>query len=259
MQVFSPARPRARSTVRRVALLIAPWLIGAGTASGQIACEPIGNCETRDLAAAGVELAVPLIVPDGTGGGRRDTMQWSSQMNRHDFVLGRVNADHDDDYQYRLPYGAAISYPVLQGYGSKFSHRGSEHFTVDFQMDVGTPVHAAREGVVALIEDSHEGACWTEGCGRLANFVVVLHRDGTTGEYFHLERGSVAVSVGEPVRRGQLLARSGNTGYTTLPHLHFGVYRAEPNGQTRSIAVRFLTRKGPIGTPRTGARYLNAD
>jgi murein DD-endopeptidase MepM/ murein hydrolase activator NlpD len=180
-------------------------------------------------------------------------------MNRHDFVLGNVNPDHDDDYQYRLPYGDAVSYPVLQGYGSKFSHRGSEHFTVDFRMDVGTPVHAAREGLVVLIEDSHEGACWSEGCGHLANFVVLLHGDGTTGEYFHLERGSVSVSLGQHVRRGEAIARSGNTGYTTVPHLHFGVYRAESHGQTGSIAVRFLTRKGPIGQPRVGARYLNSD
>ena len=54
------------------------------------------------------------------------------------------------------------------------------------------------------------------------NFVVVLHSDGTTGEYFHLERGSVQVRAGDRVARGQWLARSGNTGFSTVPHLHFG-------------------------------------
>ena len=85
-----------------------------------------------------------------------------------------------------LPYGDAESYPVIQGYGSRLSHRGTEHYTVDFGMPVGTPVHAARDGVVALAEDSHDVGCWREECGRLANFIVVLHADGTTGEYFHL-------------------------------------------------------------------------
>ena len=81
-------------------------------------------------------------------------------------------------------------------------------------MPVGTPVHAAREGVVALAEDSHDVGCAREECGQLANFVVVLHSDGTTGEYFHLQHGSEQVRIGERVARGELLAFSGNTGYT---------------------------------------------
>ena len=124
-------------------------------------------------------------------------------------------------------------------------------------MPVGTPVHAARDGVVALAEDSHDVGCWREECGRLANFIVLLHADGTTGEYFHLQRGSVQVRLGQHVERGELLAFSGNTGYTTAPHLHFGVYRTERDGQTQSLAVRFVTRSGMIREPRTGARYLN--
>jgi murein DD-endopeptidase MepM/ murein hydrolase activator NlpD len=147
----------------------------------------------------------------------------------------------------------------LQSYGARLSHRGSEYYTVDFGMPVGTPVHAARGGVVVLVEDGNDRGCWQEGCDRFANFVVVLHSDGTTGEYFHLERGSVVVRVGDAVRRGQLLARSGNTGYTTAPHLHFGVYRAAPDGSTFSLPVRFQTRTGVINAPRSGAYYLNLD
>jgi murein DD-endopeptidase MepM/ murein hydrolase activator NlpD len=67
----------------------------------------------------------------------------------------------------------------------------------------------------------------------------------------------VRVHIGEHVERGQLLALSGNTGYTTAPHLHFGVYRTERDGRTRSLAVRFATRSGPIAEPRMGALYMN--
>ena len=118
-------------------------------------------------------------------------------------------------------------------------------------------MYAAREGVVALFEDSHDVGCWREECGRLANFVVLLHSDGTTGEYYHLEQGSVVVALGEHVRRGQLIARSGNTGYSNVPHLHFGVYRTERDGHTQSVPVRFLTDTGIVEMPRAGARYLN--
>ena len=208
----------------------------------------------------------------GRDGPRGDQVEWNSAVSirplirsmppspvapdRHDLLVSPVNADHDDNYEYRLPYGDSVSYPVLQGYGSKLSHRGLEHYTVDFRMDEGTLVYAAREGVVVLVEDDNDGACWSEGCGRLANYVVVLHTDGTTGEYFHLRRGSSLVMPEQMVQRGQPIARSGNTGYTTVPHLHFGVYRAEPEGHTQSIAIRFQPRKGLVSDPRPGARYL---
>jgi murein DD-endopeptidase MepM/ murein hydrolase activator NlpD len=181
----------------------------------------------------------------------------SAQLDRRQVILGAIDPDHDDDYEYRLPYGDGVSFPVIQSYGSKFSHRGAEYYTVDFGMDVGTPIYAARDGVVVLYQDSHEGACWRAECGRLANFVVLLHSDGTTGEYYHLQRGSVVVTLGQRVRRGQLIARSGNTGYSTVPHLHFGVYRTERDGSTQSLPVRFLTDGGLVETPRTGARYFN--
>lgn len=181
---------------------------------------------------------------------------WS--LSRRDLHVGLTNADHDDSYVYRFPYADGVSYPVLQGYGSRLSHRGSEYFTVDFGMQEGTLVYSARGGTVMLVEDSRSGHCWADGCGRLANFIVVLHSDGTTGEYFHLQKGSALVSPGEHVARGQPLARSGNTGYSTAPHLHFGVYRPAADGTTQSIAVRFLARDGLVEEPRTGARYENA-
>jgi murein DD-endopeptidase MepM/ murein hydrolase activator NlpD len=184
--------------------------------------------------------------------------QWSAAMSRADVQLGSIDADHDDSYLYRLPYAGDVSFPIIQGYGAKLSHRGPERFTLDFGMPVGTPIHAARDGVVVLVEDSHDSGCSSEECGAYANFVVVLHADGTTGEYFHLEHGSVQVRVGERVMRGEWLARSGNTGFSTAPHLHFGVYRTRRDRGTESLAVRFETRAGAVSAPRSGAHYLNA-
>jgi murein DD-endopeptidase MepM/ murein hydrolase activator NlpD len=196
---------------------------------------------------------------DEEAGGARVAVasQWSAAMSRADVALGHIDADHDDGYLYRLPYGDDVSFPIIQGYDAKLSHRGAERFTLDFGMPVGTPVHAARDGVVALVEDSHDLGCAREQCGRFANFVVVLHSDGTTAEYFHLARGSVQVRPGQQVARGQWLARSGNTGFSTAPHLHFGVYRTGRDRTTESVAVRFQTRSGAVGTPRSGAHYLN--
>ena len=173
-----------------------------------------------------------------------------------DWTVGDKDAVHDDDHLYSLPHSSGQSYRVLQGYGSRFSHTGLEEFAVDFDMRVGTPVHAARAGVVARVEESNDKGCWRDGCGRYANYIVVLHGDGTTGEYYHLMKEGAVVEIGDSVSQGQLIGYSGNTGHTTMPHLHFAVYRATDWGNTQSIPVRFQSADGIIKRPRRGARYL---
>lgn len=173
----------------------------------------------------------------------------------YDWTIGDMDAVHDDDYLYALPYARGKSYRILQGYGSRFSHTGLEEFAIDFDMPEGTPVHAARAGVVARVEESNSVGCWRDGCGKFANFVVVLHSDGTTGEYYHLKQRGALVSVGDSVARGQKIGLSGNTGHTTMPHLHFAVYRATEWGNTQSIPVRFQSSEGIISRPRRGAFY----
>lgn len=165
--------------------------------------------------------------------------------------------DHDDGYVYRLPYADAVSFSVLQAYGSRLSHRGSEYYTIDFGMPEGTKVYSAREGRVVRSEDRFDVSCWRADCDRFANFIDIRHPDGTLGRYFHLQQGSVQVEVGQWVERGEPIARSGDTGYTNAPHLHFGVYRSVPGGIEQSIAVRFAVRGGLVGQLRAGARYTN--
>ena len=255
---FGRALPRNAS----VCSLIGVWLAFPSAIFADDICAsgaPCANEGATEAASALPELAGGARTPNA--GSRLPLplgqVAWSPLMDRHDLIIGALGAVHDDTYEYRLPYADQVSYPVIQGYGAHLSHRGVEQYTVDFGMPVGTAVHAAREGVVALAEDSHDVGCAREECGRLANFVVVLHSDGTTGEYFHLQHGSVQVRVGDHVARGALLAFSGNTGYTTVPHLHFGVYRTEQGGRTQSLQVSFTTREGLIREPREGARYLN--
>jgi len=173
----------------------------------------------------------------------------------YDWTVGDKDAVHDDDHLYSLPYASGKTYRVLQGYNSRFSHTGLEEFAVDFDMPIGTEVHAARAGVVARIEESNAKGCWKDGCGKFANFIVILHSDGTTGEYFHLRQNGALVEVGDKVAQGQLVGYSGNTGHTTMPHLHFAVYRATEWGNTQSIPVRFQDVNGIITRPRRGSRY----
>ncbi|NND61086.1 MAG: M23 family metallopeptidase [Gammaproteobacteria bacterium] len=169
---------------------------------------------------------------------------------------GRLEAVHHDHYLYRLPYQAGRSYRVLQGFGSRFSHKGVNRYAVDFKMPVGTPVHAARGGIVVKVESRHDRGCWERGCGKYANYIVILHDDGTTGEYYHLRQDGAVVEPNQRVRTGQHIGYSGNTGHTTLPHLHFAVYRPRPWGEFESMPIRFRSQDGVISAPRHGGRYV---
>jgi len=172
------------------------------------------------------------------------------------WTIGDTNAVHDDDHLYRLPYADGRSYRVLQGFGSRFSHHGSEQYAVDFMMPVGTPVHAARGGIVARVVESYDKGCWDDGCGEFANFIVIMHEDGTTGEYYHLQKNGALVEVGDKIIAGQEIGLSGNTGHTTMPHLHFAVYHATRGARTQSIPINFISSEGVVYRPRSGHHYF---
>src|SRR5262245_58744325 len=90
----------------------------------------------RRLAALILCLPALGAAADEEAGGARVSLsrQWSAAMSRADVQLGRVDADHDDAYLYRLPYADDVSFPIIQGYGARLSHHGAEQYTLDFGM-----------------------------------------------------------------------------------------------------------------------------
>ena len=103
------------------------------------------------------------------------------------------------------------------------THKDSLRFAYDFKLDVGTPILAARDGiVVAACGYYHEGGMQARFKAR-ANYVILRHADGVYSRYYHLDHNGVLVEPGASVTVGQVIGRSGNTGYTTGPHLHFDV------------------------------------
>lgn len=123
--------------------------------------------------------------------------------------------------QYPLPWRGG-PFRLTQGANGKHSHfTAKSRYALDIAMPVGTPIVAARAGVVVKTENQQSG----RGNNPAGNFVRILHDDGTMGVYLHLQKGSVGVREGQRVAQGSLLARSGNTGNSTGPHLHFVVQR----------------------------------
>ena len=163
-----------------------------------------------------------------------------------------------DDYAYRLPYPTGLTFGVLQGFHGTFSHRGSNEFAIDFDCAVATPVLAARDGTVVASNAAATGAGTTPEFldYKRTNFVLVLHDDGTLGEYMHLSPSGVEVKPGQRVVRGSRLALSGNTGFSSTPHLHFQVMTAGEDGvTTQSFPFRLAVKPKRIEEPVQGRRY----
>ena len=148
------------------------------------------------------------------------------------------------DYEYRLPFDYA-RVRVDQGPGGSFSHNDPQNrYAVDFALAEGTPIVAVREGVVMQVESDFDKAGLNrEKYGGRANFIRLLHDDGSMAVYAHLQPEGVQVHTGQRVRQGQRIGLSGNTGFSTAPHLHF-VLQVNRGMRLESIPFRMF---GPLG------------
>ncbi len=157
-------------------------------------------------------------------------------------ALQKGTIKDDSSYVYALPYENKTTHLLIQGYFSHFSHK--ERAALDFKMKRGTKILAARDGVVVRAkEDGNKG-----GLNRkyrpYGNNIVIQHADGSRAGYWHLQYNGSLVNVGDSVKKGQVIALSGKTGYTALPHLHFLVWTFNSHGDWQQIPTRFQTSKG---------------
>ena len=180
----------------------------------------------------------------------------SSYSYSYTWIIGSVYAIHDDSYIYGLPYQRGDSYVVTQGYNGEFTHKGHSQYAIDFGMEVGTKLYAAREGVVVKIKSDSNKRGDTKEFAKYGNHIIVEHSDSTFSTYYHLKKNGVGVRVGQRVKRGQLIGYSGNTGFSRGPHLHFAVFKAVSAKSTKSLPIRFASIRGIINKPKVGTFYM---
>lgn len=153
------------------------------------------------------------------------------------------------DTDFYPPFPRGYDFPISQGFDGDATHKDqANQYAVDIVMPVGTPVLAARGGVVMNLEDDFRGNAQTQRYMNRANRVRILHDDGSMAVYAHLQPNSARVRPGMKVPAGHWIANSGNTGFSNGPHLHF-VIQVNAGMALESLPFRFRKPGGGTLTP----------
>jgi murein DD-endopeptidase MepM/ murein hydrolase activator NlpD len=245
--------------------------VKSGAASPRIAVEPRSSNGAMDMIAVNecrcvVEFAIRVRGGDGQEHTAKAVVPERSRQVLlavptvpgtgtitfdYGYVIGRPDAVHAPGRPYRAPFALAQSFVVSQAPPLAITHRdtGSRN-AIDIAMPVGTAVHAAREGLVINVAHRFFRGGLDTAMSDEANFVQVLHDDGTTAIYAHLQMDTIRVRPGQRVERGEYIANSGNTGFSSGPHLHFVVVR-NAGFRSESVPLVFEGRGGATVAPRT--------
>ncbi|MFB6262375.1 MAG: M23 family metallopeptidase, partial [Bradymonadaceae bacterium] len=124
-------------------------------------------------------------------------------------------------FEPKAPFDSSLgSVPRTQCFSGQFSHKPPLEYGIDYAMGTGTRVLAVGPGTVSF---THDG-CPNSGSKKchhgLGNVVVVDHGGDRYSMYAHLSPGTLRVSPGDTVCTGRVLAKSGDSGFSTGPHLH---------------------------------------
>lgn len=209
------------------------------------ACD--GNAATTPATAATSSTTVTLPAPTTSTSSRApETTSSTTTVYVPDGVdadspcLARAEFGDPSQSEYTLPYPVGETHQVTQSYC--FSAGGHRlQLAYDFAMPIGTEILAARAGVVRNIKESSPDDGRRNG---EHNFVFIQHDDGTTAFYAHLMQNGVEVEIGDQVETGELIGYSGNSGLTSHPHLHFGVYSSWPPTEGYDVPVNFRNADG---------------
>lgn len=168
-------------------------------------------------------------------------------------VPGKPGAVHSPSQPYRVPFAIGATYRITQAYPTASTHNSLDSaYAVDIAMPEGTPVYAARAGTVIDVRHNFFAGAPSAEMMDQANVVEILHDDGSIAIYAHLQWDSIHVLPGQSVRRGEYIADSGNTGFTTGAHLHFAVIR-NAGLKAESVPIVFHGPAGIAVTPVSGA------
>lgn len=188
----------------------------------------------------------------------QDPQKESQFQTLYNTTIGRVNPSYDKTYLYALPYARAQSYQLTQGFNGKHTHTGQSAYALDFKMNEGTKVHAMRGGTVVAVESKQTEHGNSPAFISKSNYIMIQHDDGTMAMYAHLKPNGVHVKLGQKVYKHSFIALSGNTGYSSGPHLHVHISAIQDlKTGSSSVPFSFLSQEGKVDSPQEGSYYIS--
>jgi murein DD-endopeptidase MepM/ murein hydrolase activator NlpD len=205
---------------------------------------------------------VPIALSDGKGGG-------TSVMGRKTLIQSKLHAFKAlPNSEFESPLAANLSPTAaspLRGFCHPLNgegilsqgirgetHRGRMEYAYDLKTNLGTPVYAMRSGRVISVEDRYPDTGGGAENMTKFNYILIEHDGGYRSAYLHLQegfQGKVQLAVNDTVERGQLIGYSGNSGWSSGPHLHVEIQEpGEPLmfGQTVPFTIAAVCQPGSI-------------
>lgn len=168
------------------------------------------------------------------------------------YMIGKPLANYASQNPYLPPIAPGSRFQITQAFSGKFSHQDEQNrYAVDIVMPVGTPIYAARGGVVLEVENDYFKSGTQQAYANKANSIRILHDDSSMAIYAHLQLEKAQVHPGLQVSAGELIGYSGNTGFTTGPHLHFAI-QINQDMKLVSVPFQFIDVNGQISEPQQG-------
>lgn len=128
-----------------------------------------------------------------------------------------------------LPFEKGSKWKVTRGYDTPPTHVGKDKYAIDFSIpgeaDYGKNILAVYDGIVEISKWENPNNS-KQGYGQ---YVLIDHENGLLSRYTHLKERFV--SVGDKIKKGQIIGEANNTGYSSGTHLHFVMYQKDENGK----------------------------
>lgn len=148
-------------------------------------------------------------------------VQRENVLAEHLVLARRTGDESRNKYEFPVPR-SKVTWVGSQGISP--AHQGNLCNSVDIYVPEGTLVSSAADGVVVNVSDGFSAHGISTDFWAKGNRVDIRHKHDEYTAYEHLAPG-IRVKVGDKVRKGQVIALSGNTGFSENPHLHFEAYR----------------------------------
>jgi hypothetical protein len=203
----------------------------------------------EDVKLAVIAAREPTVIAELKPSDRGHVMSFGYEYRA---LLGEPGVKHAPTEPYRAPFALSRQFMVTQAYPDAVTHRDAgSAYAIDIAMPVGTQVYAARGGTVIEVASQFFEATQDVDKATRANIIRVLHPDGTMSIYAHLNWDSIRVRPGQIIKRGEYIADSGNTGFSSGPHLHFAVQR-NAGLRHESLPIEFAGPGGKSVTAKSG-------